>query len=442
MNEAAYDPEYFRRTMDRFRDVVARELESTAAGQGKVVVQDPIGTILEALDFNRVVAEGGADLAALAETILAHSNHLRHPHYMGHQVAVPMLPSVFADMLNGMTNNGMAVYEMGPAQTAIEKAMARWMIGKIGWAAGDGVFTHGGSLGNLTALLAARAHTFPESWREGTPREAVLLVPEYSHYSIERVAAILGLGTRRVVKVPVDDRLRIDPAALERVAAEQAAAGRRVMAVVANAGATANGAVDPLRAIGSICRERGLWLHVDGAHGAAALVSPRHRDLLDGIEMADSLVWDTHKLLGTSALACATLFRDRAALDGAFEQHAPYLFSPDDKPGEDLSLKTFECTKVPLAIKLFFNLALIGEAGLAAHVERLFSQAREFHRLLAARPGFEVFGEPQCNILLFRLGSDSARQDRIRRRLVLQGDFYITQTTVRGEAWLRLVIQN
>ena len=442
MNDEVYDAGFFRETTDRFREVIARELEATRAGHGRVVEQKPIDVLLRELDFDRVVAEGGADLAGLAEVVLANSNHLRHPRYMGHQVAIPMLPSVFADMLNGVTNNGMAVYEMGPVQTAIEKAMVRWMLGKIGWPAGDGVFTHGGSLGNLTALLAARARVFPQSWRDGLPPTAVLLVPEFSHYSIERVAAIIGLGTSRIVKVPADARLRMDPAALARIHDEVAASGRTVLAVVANAGATANGAIDPLREIGLLCRDRGLWLHVDGAHGAAASVSPKYRALLDGMELADSVVWDTHKLLGTSALACATLFRDPAALAGTFEQHAPYLFSDDEKPGEDLSLHTFECTKVPLALKLFFNLAQIGETGMAAHVDRLFDQARAFHDQLAAHPGVEVFGAPQCNILLFRCGTDSAVQDRLRRKLVLEGDFYITRTTVRGEAWLRLVIQN
>lgn len=442
MNDEVYAAGYFRETSDRFREVIACELESARARKGKVLIQKPIDELLRELDFDRVVADGNADLAALAGIVLANSNHLRHPRYMGHQVAIPMLPSAFADLLNGVTNNGMAVYEMGPAQTAIEKGLVGWMLAKVGWPDGDGVFTHGGSLGNLTALLAARAQVFPESWRDGLPPDVVLLVPEFSHYSIERVAAIMGLGTRQLVKVPVDAALRIDPEALMRVHAEQTAAGRTVLAVVANAGATANGAVDPLREIGLFCRAHGIWLHVDGAHGAAALVSPRYRSLLDGIELADSVVWDTHKLLGTSALACAVLFRDRAALTGAFEQHAPYLFSEDEKPGEDVSLRTFECTKVPIALKLFFNLAQIGEVGMAAHVDRLFDQARAFHDLLGARPGIDVFGPPQCNILLFRYGSDSARQDRLRRELVIDGDFYITRTTVRGEAWLRLVIQN
>jgi L-2,4-diaminobutyrate decarboxylase len=361
---------------------------------------------------------------------------------MGHQVAIPMIPPLFADQLCALVNNGMAVYEMGPAGTAIEKGIVRWMLRKLDWSGGDGILTHGGSLGNLSALLAARARIIPEAWKEGMPAGYVVLASEIAHYSVERAAAILGLGSAQVVKVPVDGALRIHVASLRRIVAEQLGAGREILAVVANAGATANGAIDPIREIGELCWNEGLWLHVDGAHAAAALLSAKYQSRLDGLALADSVTWDTHKLLGTSALACATLFRDGASLEGTYEQHAPYLYGEGEKPGEDLSQKTFECTKAPLGLKLFLNLAVLGEAGLAAHVERLFDQAQRFHELLAARTGFESFGPPQSNILLFRFGKDSAAQDRIRRRLVLEGDFYITRTSVRRESWLRLVIQN
>lgn len=442
MTDRVTDSAYFRENADRIRDVIAQELESTGARSGKVLVQKSIDEILRELDFDRLVAEGKGDLAAICRAFLANVNHLRHPRYLGHQVAVPMIPSIFADLLAGATNNGMAVYEMGPAGSAVEKGIVRWMLRKVDWGEGDGILTHGGSLGNLTALLAARARIVPESWNDGMPGDYVLLASDIAHYSVERAAAILGLGRRNVVKVPVDGALRIHVEALKRIFKEQTDDGREVLAVVANAGATANGAIDPLREIGKFCWDEGLWLHVDGAHSAAALVSPRLRAAVDGIELADSIVWDTHKLLGTSALACATLFRDRTSLAGTFEQHAPYLFSEGEKPGEDLSQKTFECTKAPLGLKLFFNLAVIGEAGLAAHVERLFDQTRRFHDLLSSRKGFECHGPPQSNILLFRYGNDSALQDRIRRELVLEGEFYITRTVVRREVWLRLVIQN
>lgn len=442
MNERVYDPAIFREQADQIRDLVVAELESTRARRGKVLVQNPIEEILRDLRFEEVVAEGKADLAALARTFLANSNHLRHPRYLGHQVAVPMLPSVLADLLAAVTNNGMAVYEMGPAASAVERGVIRWMLRKLGWEEGDGVLTHGGSLGNLTALLSARSRMLPGCWEQGMPQGFVILASEVAHYSVERAAAILGLGRSNVVRVPVDGALRIHVGALRKLYEEQLGLGREVLAVVANAGATANGAVDPLRQIGEFCWSEGVWLHVDGAHGASALLSPRYRSLLDGLELADSVTWDTHKLMGTSALACGTLFRDKASLAGTFAQEAGYLYGAGDRPGEDLSRKSFECTKAPLGLKLFFNLAAVGEAGLAEHVDRLFDQARRFGELLARRPGFESFGSPQTNIVLFRYGRDSARQDRIRERLVLDGDFYISRATVRRESWLRLVIQN
>lgn len=442
MNDRVYDAGYFRENADRIRDVVVEELESTRRREGKVLVQKSVEEILRELDFDRLLAEGKGDLAAIARIVIGNSTRLRHPRYMGHQVAIPMIPSLFADLLSGVGNNGQAVYEMGPAGSAVEKGIVRWMLRKFGWAEGDGILTHGGSLGNLSALLAARARIIPDSWAEGMPPSFVILASDIAHYSVDRAAAILGLGSRNVVKVPVDGALRIHVESLKRIFAEQVGAGREVLAVVANAGATANGAIDPLREIGQFCWNEGLWLHVDGAHAAGAILSSTYRSLVDGIELADSVVWDTHKLLATSVLSCATLFRDRASLAGTYEQHAPYLFGEGEKPGEDLSLKAFECTKAPISLKLFFNLAVVGEAGLAAHVDHLFDQARRIHVFLAARKGFECFGPPQSNILLFRYGSDSAFQDRIRRRLVLDGDFYITRTTVRREAWLRLVIQN
>ncbi|WP_437852474.1 aminotransferase class I/II-fold pyridoxal phosphate-dependent enzyme [Sorangium sp. So ce302] len=439
----ALSPDFLEREAARLGALLADHVRRAQRREGPVLVQRSIEEILAALDFDRTVAHGGADLAALVATVLDNSNRLHHPRYFGHQVAVPMLSSSLADLVHGVLNNGMAVYEMGPAGTAIERGLLRWMRGKIGWGAeGDGVITHGGSLGNLSALLACRERVAPGSFKAGVPPGLVLLASEAAHYSVARAAAIMGLGVDAVVKVAVDDALRIVPRALSRAYEEVKRAGKRVLAVVANAGATPNGAFDPLREIGAFCRREGLWLHVDGAHGAAARFTERYRDLLDGVELADSLVCDMHKMLGTSTLACAVLVRDPAALAGTYEQYAPYLHGDDERQGVDLSKLTFECTKAQLSLKLFFNLALVGEAGLSAHVERLFDAARRFHGLLARRPAFECFGAPQANILCFRIGRDSATQDRVRRQIVEEGSFYITRTTLRGESWLRLVIMN
>ena len=437
------NPRFLEENLQAFQALIVNELQNSHDRLGKVLIQKPIHEILLELDFENLLKNGGGDLPTIARIILSHSNHLHHPRYMGHQVAVPMLPSSLADLLNGVTNNGMAVYEMGPAATAVEKGMVGWMLQKVGWERnGGGVFTHGGSLANLSCLLAARARAIPESWNQGNPPGWVFLASEAAHYSLARSASILGFGSDSVIKVPVDEQLRIKMDALEKVFYATRSEGKKVLAIVASAGVTATGVFDLLKPIGEFCRKENVWLHVDGAHGASALISPRYRELMDGVALADSLVWDTHKMLGTSTLCGAALFRDKSCLASTFSQNASYLFSEFEQPGEDISKISFECTKAPIALKLFFNLAVLGEKGMATHVETLFDRAQDFYQLIRKTEGFECLCQPQANILCFRYGTDSRMQDSIRQRLVFDGDFYITRATIHGQSYMRMVIMN
>ncbi|MEI6236914.1 MAG: aminotransferase class V-fold PLP-dependent enzyme, partial [Planctomycetota bacterium] len=278
-----YDPQFFEDNLDAFKRILADSVRDSLARRGKVLVQKSIDEILSDLNFDDLIAHGNGDLPALAQTILDNSNHLHHPRYFGHQVAVPMLTSVLGDLINGVTNNGMAVYEMGPAGTAIERGIIRWMLAKAGpaWSGGGGVLTHGGSLANLSGLLAARAKVLPNAWRDGVPSGYVFMASEAAHYSVARAAAILGFGSAAIVKIPVDHSLRMKPDGLQAAFADVQKTGKKVLVMIANAGATPTGAYDPLREIGEFCRDNGIWLHVDGAHGASALVSDKHRGLLD-----------------------------------------------------------------------------------------------------------------------------------------------------------------
>ncbi|MFL9829115.1 pyridoxal phosphate-dependent decarboxylase family protein, partial [Rhodoplanes sp. SY1] len=166
--------------------------------------------------------------------------------------------------------------------------------------------------------------------------------------------------------------------------------GRVPMAVVANACTTALGLYDPLRPIAEICRARGIWLHVDGAHGASALVSARLRGRLDGIALADSVVWDAHKMLGSATLCAAVLVREHATLDEAFREEASYLFHDKDEPGIDFIHRTVECTKAAIGLKVFFALAGDGEAAIAATIERQTDLAVAAAARLRAEPGVTV----------------------------------------------------
>jgi len=215
------------------------------------------------------------------------------------------------------------------------------------------------------------------------------------------------------------------------------------MAVVANACSTAAGLYDDLSRIGDVCQLQGVWLHVDGAHGASALLSDIHRHRLAGIEKASSLIWDAHKMMRTPGLCAAVLFRDGRHLDQAFSQEASYLFHDKDQLGFDAISRTVECTKAGIGLKFFMGLAAEGEAGLADYIDGRYDLAREAAQRINQDPRFELAVEPQANIVCFRLnGLSDAEQLILRSKLLASGDAYISSTDFGGRRWLRLTLMN
>ena len=425
---------------------------------GRVIAQSPIEDLVVALDLEGHARRGGLtgrSLAAFINRYLASATRLHHPGYMAHQVAVPHPSGALASFVDGFTNNAMAIYEMGPPAAAIEFWVLNWMIGKVGWTPtpyprdaeasqphAGGVLTHGGSLANLTALLAARSRIAPDAWERGTPTDLALLVPAESHYSIARAAGILGLGTAAIYPLEVDAVGRIVPGRIGECLRKVRADGRRPMALVANACSTALGLYDRLGPIGAVCRDEQVWLHVDGAHGASALISPELRPLLDGVQLADSLSWDAHKLMRTPTLCAAVLLRDARHLDGAFRQEASYLFHDKAQPGVDFIHRTVECTKAALGLRFFAVLAALGEQGLARYVERQFALAREAHRWISGLDDFECATAPESNILCFRFRADDAAQFAARDALIAEGSFHLSTAEVHGRRFLRAAFMN
>jgi L-2,4-diaminobutyrate decarboxylase len=414
-------------------------------GEGPAVSAPALAELTDELDLRRLLRDGGLEVDGLEgwlERLLERTTRLHHPGEMAHQVAVPDVPAALADLLHGAINQPMSIYEMGPAAGAMEAAVVDWMVERIGWDAGaGGVLTHGGSLANLTCLLAARAGAAPDAWRDGVPGDLAVLAPPSAHYSVMRSVAMLGLGERAVIPLEVDGHERIVPAALEASLERASAAGLRPMALVAAACATSTGLHDDLEAVGRFCRERGVWFHVDAAHGASALLSPQHRGLMQGIEQADSVVWDAHKMLRTSSLCAAALVRDVRRLDAAFQQEASYLIYEDAQAsGPDLLGRQVECTKAALGLKVFLNLAFRGERGLGDYVAQQYRKTVRFWELISAREGFECLCRPESNILCFRYGRDPALQVELRELLLAEGRFHLSSTEVSGVRWLRMAV--
>jgi L-2,4-diaminobutyrate decarboxylase len=432
--------------------------QQSIAGQEPVINQVPLAQLITELELARHLDSGdlaGEELARFITHYLASATRLHRPTYMGHQVAVPHHAGALGALIDGFTNNPMAIYEMGPGAASIEYFVINWLLEKVGWQPapltishdsrptfGGGVLTHGGSLANLTALVAARSRLVPDVWRDGNPGDLALLAPAGSHYSIARAAGILGIGQRAIYELEVDERGMVRPDRLPAVYARLRNDGKRTVALVANAGSTAVGLYDPLAEIGAFCKEHELWFHVDGAHGASALLSERYRHLLSGVKLADSLVWDAHKLVRTPALCAAILVRDHRTLDAAFQQEASYLFHDKEQPGFDFIHRTVECTKAGLGLRLYMVLAALGERGLAEYIERQFELAVDVYNYIGELPDFECAVEPQSNILCFRLNGSDDLQLAIRARLIAQGDFYVSTTAFNGRRYIRLVLMN
>jgi L-2,4-diaminobutyrate decarboxylase len=274
------------------------------------------------------------------------------------------------------------------------------------------------------------------------------MVSDQCHYSVRRAVGVMGLGMDNVVEVPTGDDYRMDPAALEACLDRAGACGKKVFAVAANACSTATGTYDDLNAIADFCEKHGLWMHVDGAHGASAALSERYRHLLDGVHRADSIVWDAHKMLLVPALITAVIFRNGADSYRSFSQKASYLFAGESEDEwYNYAHRTMECTKTMMGLKLYLPLMIHGAGFFRDYVERMYDLARAFASLVDASEDFELAARPEANIVCFRYLSDGSDdldelQKRTRARILEREDFYLVQTDLGGRTFLRCTLIN
>jgi L-2,4-diaminobutyrate decarboxylase len=460
---AAFSPDQFADLSRRWEAQLTEHLRRVTSGRELVQHRrSPVENIAAARRWMDEPTAGppAARFEQLVSAMLARGQNLLHPHYIGHQVPGSSPIAALFDAVGSVTNQVMAVYEMGPWATAVERALVAQIGEHFGWRPDSfaGLITHGGSQANLTALLTARNVALPGSWEAGAARPGrppVLIVQSDAHYCIARSAGILGLGTRQLVRVPLDTRRRMDPAALDQLLTNYRTLGQPVVAVCACAGATPTGAFDPLEAIAETCGRHRVWLHVDAAHGGGAIFSPQYRSLLTGIERADSVICDAHKLLFVPALCAFVLYRQREHRFETFQQDAPYLFDPT-APGDaaefDTGLTTLECTKRAAGYGLWGLWSLFGPQLFTDLVERTFGLARWFWEQLVEAEDFVPLHEPQCNIVCFRFVPTNLRDAptevigrfnrEVRLRLVESGRFYIVQTNIDGSPALRLTVMN
>lgn len=390
--------------------------------------------------------ETGTDPHAVLDQVeadvLPHTMRVDHPRFFGFVPSPNNFVGVLADALAAGFNVFSGTWISGAAAAQVELVVIDWLRDLCGLPpSASGLFTSGGSMANVTALAAARHAVLDDDMSD-----AVAYCSDQTHTSVDRALRLLGFAPHQLRRLPADDRFRLDPEALRDAIRADRAAGRRPFCVIANAGTTNTGAVDPLPALADIADAEALWLHVDGAYGAPAVVCERGRERLRGLNRADSLTMDPHKWLFQPFEIGGVLVRDPQHLRRAFRLEAEYL---EDAVGADdevnFSARGIQLTRSFRALKLWMTLKVFGRKHVAAAVRRGFERAEQAERLLRTRPGWTVVTPAQMGIITFRCEPDGWSDDRVdalTRRLAFaineEGDRFLTKTALHGRPVLRL----
>jgi L-2,4-diaminobutyrate decarboxylase len=443
--QKAYSPNSFRQQAHELVDLMADYLQSVQIQEEKTVI--PFKNPEESLNYWQTDLANGIDENPINffKNVIEHSTHLHHPRYMGHQVGVVTPLAAMSSMLTALLNNGMAVYEMGLVSNPLERVITDLMAKRIGFdEKSNGLLTSGGTLANLTALLAARAK-LTNVWTDGNSGKLAVMVSDEAHYCIDRSARIMGMGSEGIIKVPTNEAFQMKTELLEKYYQEAINKGFKVIAVIGSACSTSTGSYDDLNEIGRFAQSKQIWFHVDGAHGGAVVFSEKYKLLVKGIEMADSVVIDWHKMLLTPALATALIFRNGNNAYETFHQKAQYLWA--NQTSQDWfnsGKRTFECTKYMMSVKIYSMLKTYGEEIFSEYIDYTHDLAKKFAQMIHSKPDFELALEPESNIVCFGVLSQNIEQlnAKIRQRLLSEGKFYIVQTILRDKFYLRVSLMN
>ena len=436
------------RTAD-FLDEVMKIIGDYLANPKKVVEHLPAGSLGKIVDTN-IPLEGLGLQNALTdiEQFLKHSVNTNHPGFMNPLWGGFNLAAFAGDVIATLANNSMYTYELSPFATLIEQALIQRMCEIVGFADGNGTLTTGGSNGNMIGMMCARYNVDPLGQQRGFDGERlVCFVSEESHYSVLMSANVLGIGFDNVIKVPCDNDGRMRPEKLEEEIERSKINSQIPFCVIATSGTTVRGAFDPIQEIAEICSNHKIWLHVDAAWGGSCLFSAKHRYLIDGIELADSVCWDAHKMMGIP-LICSAFLIKRPEILRKICSHgnvAHYLFLGDAEQ-IDLGRMSLQCGRRNDALKLFLAWREKGDAGWARQIERYIELADRLESKVEEHTNLEMMSSRVWSNVCLRYTTANANlnhlNQQIRNRLVKAGNFMISQSKIGDETILRPVIAN
>jgi aromatic-L-amino-acid decarboxylase len=437
-------PEEFRHHAHTLVDWMADYLRDV--GERRIVPEIEPGAVRRSLPptppaagepFERIAAD-------FRTLILPGMTHWNHPGWFAYFPANHSPPSILAEMLTATLGAQCMSWQTSPAATELEQVVMEWLRDMLGLP-GDftGVIQDTASTATLVALLTARERV------GGDPGRLTVYASTEAHSSVPKGVKLAGIGVERLRTIPVDAAFAMRPDLLERAVAADRAAGLVPACVVATAGTTSSTAMDPLPAIGAICRRHGVWLHVDAAYAGAAAILPERRALFDGIELADSFVFNPHKWLLTNFDCSAYFVRDVPALLQTFAASAAYLQTAHDPEVVNFRDWGIQLGRRFRALKLWFVIRSYGVDGLRAMLRRHIALAGEFRGWVEREAGFVVAAPSPFGLVCFRheppaAGLDGPTLDAwnrdLLRRVNVAGDVYLTHAELGGRYTLRLAV--
>ncbi|WP_444978837.1 pyridoxal phosphate-dependent decarboxylase family protein [Actinoplanes couchii] len=425
------------------------------AGRVKAVRQPYSGATVpelqeqvDAVDLDRPLGDTGAALHEVARLYLDNAVWFHEPTYVAHLNCPVAIPALSAEVLISAVNSSVDTWDQSTAGTLIERRLIDWTAGRIGFGPGaDGIFTSGGTQSNLQALLLAREEALESRNRAASLERLRIFATTQSHFSVSKSAGILGLDADAVIGVATDHTGRMDATALAVAIDDARRDGGIPMAVVATAGTTDLGRIDPVAEIAEICERQGIWLHVDAAYGCGLLVSPRRRHLLDGIERADSVTVDFHKSYFQPVSSSAIVVR-RGETMRRIAVHADYL-NPRTAALPNQVDKSLQTTRRFDALKLWMTLRTMGSDQIGDMFDTVIDRAADVHALIEADSDFEALAEPTLSTVLFRfrpahlsVAECDDLMPRLRQRLFYGGRAIVAGTRIGGHYWLKFTLLN
>ncbi|MBS0975158.1 pyridoxal phosphate-dependent decarboxylase family protein [Serratia rubidaea] len=453
---SAQSIEAYQQAIAQSSEAVAQWLQQPEMYQGKTVAElrDRIQ-----LDFNPQGLGNQAAIERAVEYFLQDSLAVHHPQCVAHLHCPSLVVSQAAEVLINATNQSMDSWDQSPSATIIEMKLIEWLRERVGYQAGDaGVFTSGGTQSNLMGLMLARdaffarqGHSVQQDGLIGDLRKIKVFCSANAHFSVQKNMALLGFGYQCVTQVKTDEYARMDLNDLAEKVAQAHANGEQIMAIVATAGTTDAGAIDPLRDIAQIAAQHQIWLHVDAAWGGALLLSEQYRHYLDGIELVDSITLDFHKQF-FQTISCGAFLLKEARHYELMRYQAAYLNSEfDEAQGvPNLVSKSLQTTRRFDALKLWMGLEALGQKQYAEIIDHGITLSQQVAEYVSAQPTLELVMQPQLASVLFRSRPAQQTDDaavallnqRIGDNLLESGQANVGVTEFNGVTCLKLTLLN